>query len=116
MANTTLNVDVAIIGAGYSGLQAALSIVAAGLSCVLTEAYDRVGGKGLTVSLNSVGGVTEMGPTWINNNTQPKIYDLVKDSGLYTIEQYSEGAEIISIPAGVANMSNINGSSDVRRP
>jgi monoamine oxidase len=114
MANTTLNVDVAIIGAGFSGLQAALSIVAAGLSCVLIEAYDRIGGKGHTVSLNSVDGVTEMEPTWINSNTQPKIYDLVEDYGRYTNEQYSEGAEIISTPAGVANMSSINGSSDVR--
>ena len=43
------SVDVVVIGAGLSGLRAALNIQAAGFSCSVVEATDRVGGETLTL-------------------------------------------------------------------
>lgn len=46
---TPKQADVVVVGAGLSGLRAALKVQAAGLSCIVVEAIDRVGGKTLTV-------------------------------------------------------------------
>ncbi|KAJ5663219.1 flavin-containing amine oxidase [Penicillium longicatenatum] len=46
---TPKSVDVVVIGAGLSGLRAALNIQTAGFSCAVVEATDRVGEKTLTL-------------------------------------------------------------------
>lgn len=108
-----LNVDVAVIGAGFSGLQAALEVHNAGFTTALIEAYDRVGGKSLTVELNSMDGVVEMGPTWINNSTQPRMAALVDVYGLTTAEQYLDGLTIVYTADGIAHMAGSTGFPDV---
>jgi monoamine oxidase len=40
-----LEVDVAVIGAGFAGLVATRDVRRAGLTTVVLEAYDRVGGR-----------------------------------------------------------------------
>ena len=42
-------IDVAIIGAGAAGLGAAHALKDSGLSCVVLEARDRVGGRAHTI-------------------------------------------------------------------
>lgn len=70
-------VDVVVIGAGLSGLRAALGVQAAGLSYAVVEAIDRVGGKTLTVPSKKSGpGVNDVGAAWINDTTQSKFINL----------------------------------------
>ena len=62
---TDASVDVAVIGAGLSGLIAARDLQKAGLdSFVVLEARDRVGGRTVNASLGN-GYVSELGGQWI---------------------------------------------------
>jgi monoamine oxidase len=94
------SVDVVIVGAGLSGLQAALDVQKAGLSYVVLEARDRVGGKTLSHPLASGKGVVDLGAAWLNEVTQPKIYALAKKYGFETVVQPSEGDGILEDISG----------------
>ncbi len=56
--------DVVIVGAGFAGLAAALDLHDAGLSVVVLEARERVGGRVLSVELEN-GELAELGAEWI---------------------------------------------------
>jgi monoamine oxidase len=56
--------DVAVVGAGFAGLAAALDLHDHGLSVVVLEARDRVGGRVLSVELEN-GELAELGAEWI---------------------------------------------------
>ena len=60
----TRECDVAIVGAGLAGLAAARSLTAAGLSVLILEARDRVGGRTLNHPLAD-GSVVEVGGQWV---------------------------------------------------
>lgn len=88
----TKSVDVVIIGAGLAGLAAARDIVDGGLSCVVLEARDRVGGKTWSKALvEGKPGVIDHGAAWINDTNQSKIYALAKACGAELIEQNTTG-------------------------
>ena len=91
--NPTRNVDVVIVGAGLSGLQAAVDVQKAGLSCVVLEARDRVGGK--TWSREMAGVKQDFGAAWINDTNQSKMFALTKKFGLKTITQNTEGSIVM---------------------
>ncbi|KAB8271284.1 hypothetical protein BDV30DRAFT_250105 [Aspergillus minisclerotigenes] len=94
-------VDVVVIGAGLSGLRAALGVQAAGLSYAVVEAIDRVGGKTLTVPSKKSGpGVNDVGAAWINDTTQSEIYKLVQKYGLQVETQEIPGHDIFQGPEG----------------
>jgi monoamine oxidase len=57
-------VNVAVVGAGFSGLAAALHLDDAGLSVIVLEARERVGGRVLSVELEN-GEIAELGAEWI---------------------------------------------------
>lgn len=84
-------VDIAIVGAGLSGLQAALDVHRAGRSFVILEARDRVGGKTLTVQRPDGKGNQELGPAWINDTNQSRIWAYVKRFGLTPVTQNIQG-------------------------
>lgn len=84
-------VDVAIIGAGLAGLSAAHDILRAGLSCVILEARDRVGGKTWSQPLADGRGMIEFGAAWINDVNQTKMIALARRYGLEVIEQNTSG-------------------------
>ena len=66
--------DVLVIGAGLSGLQAAYTAQQSGLSTVVIEARNRVGGKIWSVPLASGRGYAELGGAWINDTLQPRVW------------------------------------------
>lgn len=95
-----LKVDVVVIGAGFSGVQAAWDIQKAGLSCVLLEAKHRIGGRSRSQQLQSGPGIIELGATWINQKTQPKAYATAKRLGLEMVDQFVEGDDIWQLQDG----------------
>ncbi|KAJ5172674.1 hypothetical protein N7492_005267 [Penicillium capsulatum] len=103
-SNSTIqeSVDVVVIGAGLSGLRAAVMIQAAELSCAVVEATDRVGGKTLTLPSKQTGpGVNDLGAAWINDTTQSEIYKLVQQYGLQTEVQMDRGYDVWEQEHGV---------------
>lgn len=74
--------DLIVIGAGFSGLQAAYSAQQAGLSVVVVEARDRVGGKSWSVPLASNRGTADLGAAWVNPSKQHRIWSYAKQFGI----------------------------------
>lgn len=89
--------DIAIVGAGLSGLQAAYSAQKAGLSVVVIEARDRVGGKTWSVPLASGRGYADLGAAWINTKTQKRVGAYTKQFNLEVVEQRLEGTAIMQV-------------------
>lgn len=93
----SLEVDVVVVGAGLSGLQAAHDVQIAGLSCIVLEARDRVGGKTWTQPTKS-GSFVDLGAAWINDSNQSKMYALAKRFDLDLIEQLVNGNCVAHTP------------------
>ncbi|KAH8669710.1 amine oxidase B [Tricladium varicosporioides] len=83
--------DVIVIGAGLSGLQAAYDLQTAGLSCLVLEARDRVGGKTWSVPLANGKGCVDIGAAWTNDTNQSRIYALTQRFGIELVLQNTEG-------------------------
>lgn len=84
--------DVVIIGAGFSGLQAALDLQEKGCSFVILEARDRVGGKAFSVQRPDGLGIQELGACWLNDSNQSTVWSYVKKFGLTPIVQNVKGS------------------------
>jgi len=84
-------VDVVVVGAGLSGLRAAVDLHKAGLSVAVLEARDRVGGKTLSVAASHLGGNVDLGAAWINDTNQSEMYKLAREFGFDLVEQRATG-------------------------
>ncbi|KAJ0418477.1 putative flavin-containing amine oxidase [Aspergillus carlsbadensis] len=93
--HATQSVDVVIIGAGLAGLTAAHEILRAGLSCVVLEARDRVGGKTWSMQLENGQGTIDLGAAWINDTNQSRVYGLARRFGAELIEQNTQGNAVL---------------------
>ena len=91
-------VDVAIVGAGFAGLTAALDLVKRGHSVVVLEARGRVGGR---VHNKSIGGgeITEGGGTF-TGPTQDRLMATARRFKVKMYETYSEGQNVYIDPNG----------------
>lgn len=86
---------VAIVGAGLSGLSAARKLADAGVSVLVLEARDRVGGRTLSHD-TAHGDRIELGAQWLGP-TQDRMFKLVKEFGLTTFPQYHEGKKVLAL-------------------
>lgn len=86
--------DVVVIGAGLSGLEAARNIHKSGLSVLVLEAKDRIGGKTRSVS-NDGSGFIELGAAWINDTNQSEMWAMAQKYGLDTVIQRAEGLDCV---------------------
>ncbi|MEV1147595.1 FAD-dependent oxidoreductase, partial [Micromonospora sp. NPDC049799] len=77
-----MRTDVVVVGAGFSGLAAALALKRAGARVRVLEARDRVGGRALTRWLPD-GTQVDLGAQWIGP-TQDRVAALVARYGLAT--------------------------------
>lgn len=85
----THEADVIIVGAGISGLIAARTVLAAGLTPLVLEADDRVGGRILTQ--DALPGLpVELGAQWIGD-THHRMFALAAELGVPTYPQYDDG-------------------------
>ncbi|MBJ7608962.1 MAG: FAD-dependent oxidoreductase [Candidatus Dormibacteraeota bacterium] len=98
--------DVVIVGAGLAGLTTARLLAQAGLTVVVVEARDRVGGRTLNHPLGD-GRVIEVGGQWVGPlpgepatatvpaqavyKPQSRIYALAKQVGIGTFKTYNSG-------------------------
>ncbi|GIJ11442.1 monoamine oxidase [Micromonospora andamanensis] len=85
--------DVLVVGAGFSGLAAALRLIRAGVQVRVLEARDRVGGRALTRWLDD-GTQLDLGAQWIGPG-QDRVYALVRRYALETFPSASVGAPAV---------------------
>jgi monoamine oxidase len=84
--------DVAVVGAGFAGLTAALRLVEAGRSVVVLEARGRVGGRALNRSIGG-GEISECGATFAGP-TQDHILALARQFGVGKFPTYDTGNNV----------------------
>jgi len=86
------SVDVVVIGAGFAGLSAAERLVSTGLSVLVLEGRDRVGGRSFS---GEVAGVkVDLGATWVSRR-HTAIRDLASRAGCTTTSQFSQGRNVL---------------------
>src|SRR6202012_2540511 len=89
--STVHQADIAVVGAGLSGLTAARQIAAAGKSVIVLEARGRVGGRCFSRSIGAgASDVANMGATFVGP-TQTQILGLMGELGISKFPVYSTG-------------------------
>jgi putrescine oxidase len=91
--------DVVIVGAGATGLTAATQLRQAGLSVIVLEARDRVGGRLWTNHVE--GQMFELGGQWVSPD-QTALLETLGELGLETYERYRDGDSVYVGTDGVA--------------
>lgn len=84
--------DVVVIGAGYAGLTAALSLDHAGVDTIVVEADERVGGRVYTQRLKD-GTVIDHGGQWVGP-TQQHLLALAKRYSVKMFPTYTDGVNL----------------------
>ncbi|MGA8845550.1 MAG: FAD-dependent oxidoreductase [Nocardioides sp.] len=86
-------VDVVVVGAGIAGLVAARNVARRGLSVLIVEARDRVGGRVLNHELKVEKATIEAGGAFIGP-TQTHIRRLARELQVPTFKQHAEGNSV----------------------
>jgi monoamine oxidase len=118
------SVDVVIVGAGFSGLTAAHQLVDQGMSVLVLEGRDRVGGRVFT---GEVAGVkVDLGGTWVSYR-HTAICEVAEQVGCTLVPQFTEGRSVLWLlgkrstykgtipklsPAALVNMGRIQMALD----
>ncbi|MDT0532350.1 FAD-dependent oxidoreductase [Micromonospora sp. DSM 115977] len=93
-----MGTEVAVVGAGFSGLAAALALARAGVRTRVLEARDRVGGRVLTRWLAD-GTQLDLGAQWVGP-TQDRVNGLLARYGIATFPSAAHGASPVIFPDG----------------
>ncbi|KAH7144676.1 amine oxidase [Fusarium sp. MPI-SDFR-AT-0072] len=109
--------DVAIVGAGLSGLSAAKDLVAAGKSVLVLEARNRVGGKVYDVDLENRPGYKVEGGAEFVCKEHTRLVMLAKELGVSTFKTYAEGDMLMVTKEGRLryNLESSNGISPLQQ-
>ncbi|WP_455384915.1 flavin monoamine oxidase family protein [Acidihalobacter prosperus] len=86
--------DCLILGAGLTGLYAALHLQQRGLLCAVLEARDRLGGRVLGLPHVESGESFDLGPTWLWPEFQPLIARLAQTLEIPLFGQQTNGAAL----------------------
>jgi len=95
LSGTAKKTDVVIVGAGFTGLSAALELQRAGIDFLVLEARDRVGGR-VEAMRNGLGELIDSGGQFLCQD-MPQLMALAKTRGKTFVETYVEG-EFITHP------------------
>src|SRR5882724_10512668 len=85
--------DVCVVGAGFAGLTAALRLRQAGLTVVVLEAAERVGGRAYTEYLSD-GTPIDRGGAWLGPG-QDRAYALAAELGVATYPTWARGENVL---------------------
>src|SRR5262245_28732989 len=89
-----MKTDVAVIGAGFAGLQAARAVADAGATVAVFEARDRVRGRSLS---RRVGSATfDLGGQWMGPG-QARLARLAQTLGAQTFPTYHQGTKLLDV-------------------
>ncbi|KAK6375712.1 hypothetical protein LTS17_007534 [Exophiala oligosperma] len=108
--------DVIVVGAGLSGLQAALDLHCSCRSVVVLEARDRVGGKLRTVQRPDGKGFQEFGAAWLNDTNQQHMWNYCRQFGLTPVVQNIIGAVACEDAQGKVQSVPFNTLPEPARP
>ncbi len=91
--------DVCVVGAGYSGLTAALRLKQAGASVIVLEARNRIGGRTLTAPIKG-GGWINLGGQWVGSD-QKAYCGLIKEMGgeIHTLHDHGKALQRSTVNA-----------------
>ena len=84
--------DVIVIGAGIAGLATARALSRAGLTALVLEARDRVGGR--TLSETHGGQIVDLGGQWMGDKHE-RLRRLASELGVESFPQYATGKKVL---------------------
>ena len=89
---------VIVVGAGVSGLLAAVLLEEHGIEVLLIEARDRLGGRVMGMDSGAVGQHFDLGPSWVWPDYNPRMEHWLEKLELHTFTQYDAGQSLMELP------------------